>query len=141
MLRVPVEKTSASNAAIGGIVVFTPLHFRDAAQYVTEIGQPAVFVVAEISKSWYDSLPADLQKIVDDDAAAQQTAIAPIASEVVEKSRKGWTDAGGELISLPADEQAAMMKTFASAVAEVTAPKPKLDEAYKLVFDTAQRLQ
>jgi TRAP-type transport system periplasmic protein len=138
---VPAMQQGAIDGAIGGIVVFTPLHFRDAAQYVTETGQPAVYVIAEINKTWYESLPPDLQKIVDDDAAAQQTAIAPIASDIVEKARKGWTDQGGELISLPPDEQAAMMKTFATAVADVTKPKPALDEAYKTVFDAAQRLK
>jgi TRAP-type C4-dicarboxylate transport system substrate-binding protein len=138
---VPAMQQGAIDGAIGGIVVFTPLHFRDAAQYVTETGQPAVYVIAEISKSWYDSLPADLQKIIDDDAAAQQTAIAPVATDIVEKSRKGWVEQGGELISLPPDEQTEMMKTFASAVGEVTKPKPALDEAYKVVFDAAQRLQ
>jgi TRAP-type C4-dicarboxylate transport system substrate-binding protein len=138
---VPAIQQGAIDGAVGGIVVFTPLHFRDAAQYVTETGQPAVYVIVEINKSWYESLPPDLQKIVDDDAAAQQAAIAPIATDIVEKSRKGWTDQGGELISLPPDEQAEMMKEFAGAVAEVTKPKPALDEAYKIVFDAAQRLQ
>jgi len=138
---VPAMQQGAIDGAVGGIVVFTPLHFRDAAQYVTETGQPAVYVIVEINKSWYESLPPDLQKIVDDDAAAQQAAIAPIATDIVEKSRKGWTDQGGELISLPPGEQAEMMKTFASAVADVTKPKPALDEAYKIVSDAAQRLQ
>jgi TRAP-type C4-dicarboxylate transport system substrate-binding protein len=138
---VPAIQQGAIDGAVGGIVVFTPLHFRDAAQYVTETGQPAVYVIAEISKSWYDSLPPDLQKIIDDDASAQQAAIAPVATDIVEKARKGWTDVGGELISLPPDEQAEMMKTFASAVGEVTGPKPKLNEAYKVVSEAAQRLQ
>ena len=138
---VPAMQQGAIDGAVGGIVVFTPLHFRDAAQYVTETGQPAVYVIVEINKSWYESLPPDLQKIVDDDAAAQQAAIAPIAIDIVEKSRKGWTDQGGELISLPPGEQAEMMKTFASAVADITKPKPALDEAYKIVSDAAQRLQ
>jgi TRAP-type transport system periplasmic protein len=138
---VPAIQQGAIDGAVGGIVVFTPLHFRDAAQYVTETGQPAVYVIAEINKSWYDSLPPDLQKIIDDDAAAQQAAIAPIASDIVEKARKGWTDAGGELISLPPDEQAEMMKTFAAGVAEVTKPKPTLNEAYDIVTAAAQRAQ
>jgi TRAP-type C4-dicarboxylate transport system substrate-binding protein len=138
---VPAMQQGAIDGAIGGIVVFTPLHFRDAAQYVTETGQPAVYVIAEINKAWYESLPPDLQKLIDDDGAAQQAAIAPLASEIVEKSRKGWTDQGGELISLPPTEQAEMMKMFSSAVADVTKPKPALDEAYKIVSDAAQRQQ
>jgi TRAP-type C4-dicarboxylate transport system substrate-binding protein len=136
---VPAMQQGAIDGAVGGIVVFTPLHFRDAAQYVTETGQPAVYAIAEINKTWYEALPADLQKIIDDDAAAQQAAIAPVASEIVEKARKGWTDQGGELISLPSDEQADMMKTLSSAALGVAKAKPGLEDAFKIVTDAAQR--
>ena len=99
----PAIQQGAIDGAVGGIVVWTPMHFNDAAKYVTETGQPAVYVIVEISKSWYDALPADLKKIIDDDAATEQAAIGAIAIDTVNKSRKGWTDNGGELISLPAD--------------------------------------
>jgi len=136
---VPALQQGAIDGAVGGIVVFTPMHFNDAAKYVTETGQPAVFVAVEINKSWYQSLPEDLQKLIDDDAAAGQTAIGPLAGEIVGKARKGWTDTGGELISLPADEQADMMKTFLAADAEVAKAKPALDAAYQIVTDAAAR--
>jgi TRAP-type C4-dicarboxylate transport system substrate-binding protein len=136
---VPALQQGAIDGAVGGIVVFTPMHFNDAAKYVTETGQPAVFVAVEINKSWYQSLPEDLQKVVDNDAAAGQVAIGPLASEIVGKARKGWADTGGELISLPADEQADMMKTFLAADAEVAKAKPELDAAYKIVTDGARR--
>ena len=136
---VPAMQQGAIDGAVGGIVVWTPMHFNDAAKYVTETGQPAVFVVIEVNKEWYESLPPDLQKIVDDDAAAQQAAIAPVASEIVSKTRKGWTDNGGELIDLPPDEQAEMMKTFSGTVAQVAEAKPSLNEAYKTVSEAAQR--
>ncbi len=84
-------------------------------------------------------MPPDLQKIVDDDGASQQKAIAPVAGEIVSKARKGWTDNGGELIDLPPDEQAEMIKTFSSTVAQVAEAKPSLNEAYKIVSDAAQR--
>jgi TRAP-type C4-dicarboxylate transport system substrate-binding protein len=136
---VPALQQGAIDGAVGGIVVFTPMHFNDAAKYVTETGQPAVFVAVEINKSWYQSLPEDLQKVVDNDAAAGQAAIGALASEIVGKARKGWTDTGGELISLPAAEQADMMKTFLAADAEVAKAKPVLDEAYQIVTDAAAR--
>jgi TRAP-type C4-dicarboxylate transport system substrate-binding protein len=138
---VPAMQQGAIDGAVGGIVVWTPMHFNDAAKYVTETGQPAVFVVVEINKAWYESLPPDLQKIVDNDAAIQQAAIAPLASDIVSKARKGWTANGGELISLPADEQAEMMKTFSTVVGEVAQVKPPLDAAYKIVKEAAQRTQ
>src|SRR6202051_1896784 len=102
---VPAMQQGAIDGAVGGIVVWTPMHFNDAAKYVTETGQPAVFVAVEINKSWYQSLPEDLQKLIDDDAAAGQAAIGPLASEIVGKARKGWTDAGGEVIGPPAAEE------------------------------------
>ena len=136
---IPAIQQGAIDGAIGGIVVWTPMHFQDTAKYVTETGQPAVYAIVEISKTWYDSLPADLQKIVDDDAAKEQAAIGPVASDIVNKARKGWTDTGGELISLPADEQADMMKTFSSVGADVSKTKPLLNDAYQIVTDAAQR--
>jgi TRAP-type C4-dicarboxylate transport system substrate-binding protein len=136
---VPAMQQGTIDGAVGGIVVWTPMHFNDAAKYVTETGQPAVYVVVEISKTWYDSLPADLQKIIDQDAAAEQAAIIPTAAEIVNKARKGWTDNGGELISLPADEQADLMKIFSGAVADVVKTKPAIADAYKVVTEAAQR--
>ncbi|HTP92701.1 MAG TPA: TRAP transporter substrate-binding protein [Xanthobacteraceae bacterium] len=136
---VPALQQGAVDGAVGGIVVWTPMHFQDAAKYVTETGQPAVYAIVEISKLWYDSLPADLQKIVDNDAAKEQAALTPIAIEIVNKARKGWTDSGGELISLPPDEQASMMKTFSSVGADVSKTKPLLNDAYKIVTEAAQR--
>ena len=135
----PAIQQGAIDGAVGGIVVFTPMHFQDAAKYVTETGQPTVFVIVEISKKWYDALPADLQKIVDTNAAAGATAINPAAIEIVNNARKGWMDTGGELISLPPEEQAAMMKTLSGVGADVSKAKPALSEAYKIVTDAAQR--
>jgi TRAP-type C4-dicarboxylate transport system substrate-binding protein len=135
----PAIQQGAIDGAVGGIVVFTPMHFQDAAKYVTETGQPTVFVIVEISKKWYDALPAELQKIVDTNAAKGATAINPQAIEIVNNARKGWTDTGGELISLPPEEQAAMMKTLSGVGAEVSKAKPTLGEAYKIVTDAAQR--
>ena len=77
---------------------------------MTEINQPAIFLIVEVSKKWYDALPKDLQEIIDRDAAAESVAINPFAAELHAKARKSWVDKGGELISLPPDEQAAMMK-------------------------------
>jgi TRAP-type transport system periplasmic protein len=84
----PAIQQGAIDGAVGGIVVFTPMHFQDAAKYVTETGQPTVFVIVEISRKWYDALPADLQKIVDTNAAQGATAINPQAIEIVNKARR-----------------------------------------------------
>ena len=55
--------------------------------------------------------------------------------------RKGWTDRGGELISLPPDEQASMMATLASVGDDVSKTKPDVHEAYEIVTAAAKRLR
>src|SRR5260370_10739614 len=85
---------------------FTHMHFQDAAKFVTETNQPAIFLIVEISKKWYDSLPKDLQQIVETSGATESVAINAVASKMYEEQRKGWVSVGGELISLPSDQQA-----------------------------------
>ena len=111
----------------------------DAAKYVTETNQPAIFIILEVSQKWYDSLPKDLQAIIDKDGAAVSTAINPTAIQMYQEQRKAWVAQGGELISLPPNEQAEMMKTLASVGQDVSKSKPALHDAYEIVADAAKR--
>ncbi|MGA2941698.1 MAG: hypothetical protein ABSE50_06645 [Xanthobacteraceae bacterium] len=106
---------------------------------MTEIGQPAIFTVIEISKKWYDTLPPDLQQIVDKDGDVESVAVAPQALEITNEARKDWMASGGELISFPPDEQASMLKTLVSSGEEVAKAKPELNAAYQLMIEAAQR--
>ena len=45
---------------------------------------------------------------------------------------------GGELISLPPDEQSAMLQTLASVGDDVSKTKPQLNAAYKIITDAAK---
>ena len=99
----PALQDNAIDGAVSSIAVVSSMHYQQAAKYVTETGQPAIFGIAEVSKKWYDSLPTDLQQIVDKDAASESMAINPQAVEINDRARKAWIDGGGELISLSAD--------------------------------------
>jgi TRAP-type transport system periplasmic protein len=135
----PALQQGAIDGAVAGVGPFVHLHFIDASKYITMINQPAIFLVAEVNKKWYDSLPSDLQQIIDKDAAAQSVAIRSVATDLRKKSEAAWVAAGGELINLPPDEQAAMMKTLSSVGADVSKSNPELAAAYKIVTDAALR--
>ena len=60
--------------------------FCDAAKYVTETDQPAIFLMLEVSQKWYDLLPKDLQEIFDRDGAAVSVAINPVALRCIPSS-------------------------------------------------------
>jgi TRAP-type C4-dicarboxylate transport system substrate-binding protein len=92
-----------------------------------------------VNKKWYESLPKDLQELIDKDAAAQDSAIVPFAAESLKDDFTAWTTGGGELINLPPDEKASLMKTLSSVGADVSSTKPVLGAAYKIVTEAAQR--
>jgi TRAP-type C4-dicarboxylate transport system substrate-binding protein len=135
----PALQQGAIDGAIAGIGPFVHLHFGDAAKYITETNSPAIFIILEVSQKWYDSLPKDLQEIVDRDGAAVSKSIEPTALKMYQEQRKAWTDAGGELISLPREEQASMMASLSSVGEDVSKSKPALHEAYQIVTDAAKR--
>jgi len=135
----PALQQGAIDGAVASTAVFTAFHYQDAAKYVTETGQPAIFGIVEISKKWYDTLPADLQQIVDQTAAREDVAINPQADQITENSRKAWTDSGGELIKLPPDDQSSLLELLSSVGADVSKQKPLLSEAYKVVAEAAVR--
>src|SRR5580693_3306399 len=59
----PALQQGAIDGSVAGIGPFVHLHFVDAAKYVTETNQPAIFLILDVSQKWYDSLPRDLQEI------------------------------------------------------------------------------
>jgi TRAP-type transport system periplasmic protein len=137
----PALQQGAIDGAVASTAIFTAFHYQDAAKYVTDTGQPAIFAIIEVSKKWYDALPPDLQQIIDQTAAKETVAINPQATEITENSRKVWTDTGGELISLPPDEQASLLKLLSSVGADVSKERPLLAEAYKIVSEAAARIK
>lgn len=135
----PALQQGTIDGAVAGMGPFTHMHFSDAAKYITMTNQPAIFLIVVVNKKWYESLPPDLQKIIDKDASEQSVAIAGFAVEQRKKAEAEWTAAGGEEINLPPDEQAEMLKTVSSVGADVSKTDPQLAAAYKIVTDAAAR--
>ena len=135
----PALQQGAIDGAVAGTVIYSAMHYVDAAKYVTNIGQPVIFGYAAVSKKWYDALPTDLQQVIDKDAATAMTQVNPQTVEIDANADKRWLDSGGELIDLPADEQASMLKTLSSVAEDVSKTKPAVSAAYQIVAAAAQR--
>jgi TRAP-type C4-dicarboxylate transport system substrate-binding protein len=135
----PAIQQGAIDGALTTITVDTTLHYVEVAKYVTQTGQPWINSITVLSKKWLDGLPADLQKIVRDDAATTSKEIVPFVNDFFAAQLKQWTASGGELINLPSDEQAAMMKKISTVASDLAASKPDLAGAVKTVFESAAR--
>jgi TRAP-type C4-dicarboxylate transport system substrate-binding protein len=137
----PAIQQGTIDGAVTGLGPVTHMHYIDAAKYVTVTNQTAIFVIVELNRKWYESLPKDLQQIVDKDAQTESVAINAFAIEHRKKADAEWVASGGELIKLPPDEQSTLMKILTSVGQDVSKTKPALAAAYKVVSDAAQRLR
>ncbi len=135
----PAIQQGAIDGAIGGVEAFAGLHFFDSAKYITMTSHAAIFLVVEVSRKWFDSLPPDLQQIVEQTAARVATSINPQLDELEKQAMKTWTNNSGELIDLPANEREEMLKILASVGADVAKTKQNIQAAYEIVTAAAQR--
>src|SRR5215469_13228716 len=74
----PALQQGAIDGGLTGIGPVVNFHMVDAAKNVTEVHTPAIFIIAELNRKWFEALPADLQQILEKDAAQQDQAINPI---------------------------------------------------------------
>lgn len=134
----PAIQQGAIDGSVLAMTVITTMHYWDAARFVTETDQPFIFSMAFLSKKWVDALPADLQAIVDADAAKAAVEVNPWEVEFYNKARQTWAE-HGELIRLPESEQAEMIKSVTAIGAAVAKRKLNLEPAYEIFAAAAKR--
>ncbi len=135
----PAIQQGAIDGAVLARSVDTAMRYYDAAKYITETGQPFIFSMAFLSKKWFDSLPKDLQKILDTDAEKAAAATNKWQADYYVKSGEIWKQHGGELIDLPANEHAELIKTVELVGPDIVKRKPILKQAYEVFVAAAKR--
>jgi TRAP-type C4-dicarboxylate transport system substrate-binding protein len=135
----PALQQGAIDGSLTTITQYTTLHYLDAAKYVVQTDQPYVTSIAVLSKKWVEGLPPDLQKIVQDDATKMAKDIVPFVTEFFDAQGKLWVQQGGDLNRLPPADQAAMIAKISSIAADLSATKPDLNAAVKVVFAAAAK--
>jgi TRAP-type C4-dicarboxylate transport system substrate-binding protein len=134
----PAIQQGAIDGAVLALTVDATMRYYDAAKYITEINQPFIFSMAFLSKKWFDALPGDLQKILDTDAGKAAVEVNPWAADFYKTESEVWKE-HGEVISLPAAEQAEMMQILQGVGANVAKSSPELEQAYNVFVAAAKR--
>lgn len=134
----PAIQQGTIDGAVLAVTVDTTMRYYDAAKYITTTGQPFIFSMAFLSKKWFDSLPKDLQTILNTDAGKAAAEVNPWAADFYNKEAQVWAQ-HGQIINLPANEQAQMMKTLSGVGADVVKRRPNIAEAYKTFVEAANR--
>lgn len=137
----PALQRGAIDGNRTGITIFTTFKYYDIVRYVTETHDAMITSIGMVSKGWYDRLPPDLQKIVLEEGEAIQKELLDWTVDFNNKARELWKDKGGELIKLPAADQAELMKRMATVGDEVVAAAPVVKPVYDLLVERAKAMR
>jgi TRAP-type C4-dicarboxylate transport system substrate-binding protein len=121
------------------MTIYTTMHYYDAAKFVVENDQPYVNSIGVMSKKWMDSLPADLQKIVHDAADKVTGQITPYVKDFFAEQAKIFVSKGGTISKLPKAEYDAMTAKVSTIGDDLSKSKPALNQAVKVLFESAAR--
>jgi len=134
----PALQQGTIDGALGGLGVFSALGYYEIARY-NETGQAFVFVLAALSKRWFETLPTDLQPIVLETAQEVGTEVNPWVIDFLVRQRKNWIEKGGQLDALSPADRAEMMAKTNTIGDDIVKTKPELKPLWELLRAAAKR--
>jgi TRAP-type C4-dicarboxylate transport system substrate-binding protein len=137
----PALQSGNIDGLLAGIPVLTAMKFFDAAKTVTEIHPGIVVSTIVVNRKWFDSLPADLQRAIEEAGAAVDKGSFQVATGIIDRANKGWVDSGGRLIRLPAPEQAKMMADLKVLGSNLLSANPAVKTDYEELLRVAERVK
>jgi TRAP-type transport system periplasmic protein len=135
----PALQSGNIDGLLAGIPVLTAMKFFDAAKAVTEIHPGIVVSTVVVNKKWFDSLPPDLQRAIEEAGAAVDKGSFQVATGIIDRANKGWVDNGGRLIKLPAAEQAKMMGELRTLGTNLLSGNPAVKAEYDELLKAVDR--
>jgi len=143
-MGLPEMITSLQNGVIDGTMsgmsIYTNFNLQNVGKTLLETHDTLLISFGGLSKAWLDKLPPDLSKIIVEEARKLQPWARQTAIDEVAALRKVWVEQrGGEIVTLPAAEQAELEKRLKPIGAEVTKGDPALKAFYEKIQTTAKK--
>jgi C4-dicarboxylate-binding protein DctP len=142
-MGLPEMITSLQNGVIdgtmSGISIYTNFNLQNVGKTLTETHDTLLISFGTLSKAWLDKLPPDLRKIVVDEARKLQPWARQTAVDEVAELRGKWIERGGEIVTLPAADQAELEKRLKPIGEEVTKSDPVLKAFYEKLKATSAK--
>ena len=141
---IPSEALQAiANGAIDGnrtgMTLFVAFKYYDVVKSATQVdGDAFIFSEFCVGKTWFERLPADVQKTVLDTAVHVEGELTKWTIDQNQKAEAAWREHGAELIRITGPEQAEFQKRMRTVGEEVVQKNPRIKDAYDLMVRRAQ---
>jgi TRAP-type C4-dicarboxylate transport system substrate-binding protein len=124
---------------LAGMPVLTPLKFYDVAKNVTEIHPSIVTSIQVVNRRWFEALPADLQAAMLAAGERVDKEAFSFATALIEKANSDWRANGGQLLKLPANEQAKLMADLKALGTQLLSMNPQVKTEYDELLKVADK--
>lgn len=136
---VPQLQSGGIDGMLAGMPILTAFKFYDTAQHVTDLNFSHLVSVTLVNEMWFQSQSPEVQDAIRAAGRAAEEAVFDWGVENVERANAAWLAAGGEIHTLPAEQQAQMMETFAEVGASTIADQPDVVAEYDRILDVLSK--
>lgn len=136
---VPGIQQGVIDGTMSATAIYVNLKFIDIGKVLTEVNDTMIVSVGAVSRPWLAKLPADLRAAVLEEGAKLQPRINEHSRVLDQGMVKRWREAGGEMIKLPAADQAKVQQLLSGIGEEVTKDNPNANAFYKKLVATGQK--
>ena len=135
----PALQQGALDGVMSCVPVFVALKYADAAKYMIETNQGLITALTVISKTWFNSLPNDLQDVVVKAGQKASADVYQFSIDDVSNGREKWKAAGGQLAKLSDAEQEQLIRQLASVGEQVTEKNAQEKALFEILKTAAER--
>ena len=135
----PALQQGTLDSVMSNIPVFQALKYYSVAKYLLATEHTLIAATTVISRKWYDSLPADLQKVVAESGRKVSEGLYQWSVDDINNGYAAWVKSGGELVRLEPKAQDALMAQLLPLGTQVTSKRPDEKALFDLLQDAAKR--
>jgi TRAP-type C4-dicarboxylate transport system substrate-binding protein len=136
---IPGLQQGVIDGTMSATAVYVNLKFNDIAKVLTQVHDTMIVSVGAVSRAFLNKLPPELRQFALEEGNKLQARTMAQSRTIDEAMRKRWNEAGGEFVSLPAEEQARVAQMLGGIGEEVTKDNSAVNAFYKRMLSSARR--
>lgn len=126
----PALQNGAIDGFIAASTLFSALKFYDAAKFQTVLPGWPVITVAACNRAWLNRLPADLRRIVQEEASRVETDTNTFGVADIGRSREVWAQNGGQMLQLSNEDSASFLRLVNQSATEILKKSAPAQDAF-----------
>lgn len=134
---IPALQSGGIDGMLAGMPILTAFKYWDVADYVTDLNFATVISINVVNEDWFQAQTPEIQAAILEAGRVAEQAVLPWGIDNVAAANQLWLDNGGQILQLPAEEQAQMEADFGAIAEQVLGEDEAVWAEYEQLRDLA----